>query len=301
MPTKNLYELSYDELRVECLRRGVQLKGDKGDFKMVEAVVALTKKLVMDGRDPIKEEFCTNEAKETKTKSSHNNLIIQEAVVALTKKLLVESLDPIKEEDENVPRKRASQTPSRTGVIVAKSDCGSSCKTLSGTIVAKEHKKPAKVLFPPTSSTISTALLSCSSPYPSGSSMFSSCPISFPVHNHVPRISSSVSVLTQFSTAAGATNPLITTPLTTTPLTTTPHTTPHHHHHPTPHVIHFHERKIKEVSFEPSKKNEKPSTKGEVTAATKKDTKTRDQTPDAWLESLHRGLDRIFFPEGCKL
>eukprot|EP00092_Neocalanus_flemingeri_P037298 GFUD01040620.1.p1 GENE.GFUD01040620.1~~GFUD01040620.1.p1 ORF type:complete len:276 (-),score=55.74 GFUD01040620.1:118-945(-) len=275
MQTKNLCELSSDELRVECLRRGVQLRGD---CNMVEAVVALTKKLLMDGRDPIKEEFCTGEVTETKTKSSPNNSIIQEAVVALTKKLLVESLDP-KEADDKASRKRSTGP----GVIVSKSSDASS-KTWPITTVANSQKKSVKALFP----NKSTSTSSLTPPYP----------IPYPMHTHAVRISSRTSVYTQ-STTGGSKTPLT-----------------QQHHHPHPQVIQFHEqaapngRKAKEIHLESSNKSDQLN-KDDVMGDTQKvskaitnniQTKTVGVEPaDLWLESLHRGLDRIFFPEGCKL
>ena len=268
MQTKNLYELSNDELRVECLKRGVKLKGDQGDFNMVEAVVALTKKLLMDGRDPIKEEFCTSEVIETGTKAFENNSIIQEAVVALTKKLLVQGLDPIKEEDDKTARKRihlAKSPHHGPSVIVAKSECESASKTWPDTTFPKGHRKSAQVLFPP--------LLTTSAPSYSCSAKIPACPIPYPVHTHVARISSNGSVFTQSPSGMAE-----------TPLT----------NHPHPHVIHF----------QPLKKLEENSVKDDNKTTSNKDPQSRKvhtKFPDPWLESLHRGLDKILFPGGCKL
>ena len=213
MQTKNLYELSNEELKVECLKRGVKLRGD---FNMVEAVVALTKKLLMDGRDPIKEEFCMSKVIEPETKAFENNSIIQEAVVALTKKLLVEGLDPIKDEDDKTAKKRLVSPRSGPGVIVTKSECESACKTWPDISVrSKGQRKSAQVLF--------TAPLT---PTPRSNARPSKVPLfppPYPVHTHVARISSSGSVFTMSPTGVA-----------TTPLT--------HHQHPHPHVIHFRDK-----------------------------------------------------------
>merc|ERR1712129_138947 len=253
------------------------LKGDQGDFNMVEAVVALTKKLLMDGRDPIKEEFCTSEVVESDTKAFENNSIIQEAVVALTKKLLVQGLDPIKEEDDKAPRKRihlAKSPHHGPGVIVAKPECESASKTWPDTTFPKGHRKSAQVLFPP--------LLTTSAPSYSCSAKIPACPIPYPVHTHVARISSSGSVFTQPPSVMAATN----------------------HQHPHPHVIHFqqNDRKTKDNRAKSLKKLEGNLAKDDNQTACKKDPlKVHIQSPDPWLESLHRGLDKIFFPGGCKL
>lgn len=94
---------------------------------------------------------------------------------------------------------------------------------------------------------------------------------------------------------------------TSTSLPTTSATSLTNHQHPHPHVIQFqqHDRKTKEInSTKPLKELEEISVKDDNKTTSNKDTQSRKvhtKSPDPWLESLHRGLDKILFPGGCKL
>jgi len=263
MQTKNLYELSYEELRVECQKRGVKLRGDQGDSNMVEAVVALTKKLLMDGRDPIKEEFHTSEGV-SESATDGNNAIIQEAVVALTKKLLVEGLDPIKEDDDKMARKRTQTQQIKSprtgpGVIVAKSECESSSKTRPETNAMKTQCKSAQVLFPTISSTVSSSTHSfCHPPT---------------THAHHTNRTRSISGTLPTLSSPGVDPSLLSNS----------------------HLIQFKNQRSRNqqsnIAEEDSFKDDNK----------RHGCKKKEKSADSWLANLHKGLDKIFFPKGCQL
>jgi len=265
MEAKNLDAISIEDLKVEYLKRGFKLKGEhQGDIKMVEAAVGeFAKRTPNDRKDLIKEGFWRSEELRTETEAPLNNTIgLRKAVLALAKKLLVE-------EDEKKKRIMLSKSPeaksSGPGVIV-KSEPDPSSRTLQE---KNPKKNVAKVLFPQISPSSSIYLpYSCLPPIPPTPTI--------PVNTHVTNISTSSVVFTSSPTRKSSFY-----------LTNSPRYRPHNS------VIKFHDP---QSGVQQSKKVEKDQDRDDKKAKSK-----RDRSEDPWLENLHKGLDKIFFPNGCEL
>ena len=265
MEAKNLNALSIEELKVECLKRGFKLKGEhQGNLNMVEATVDHAKKALVDRKDPDKEGIWPYRGEEQKGQtitSLNYSLGFQKAVLALTKKLLVEE-----DEKKRIMLTKSSEVKLSGPGVIVKSEPDSSSRTQE-----KNHKKRniPKVPFPQISSSIYL-------PY-SCLPLIATTP-NIPVNTHVTSISTSSAVFTSSPTRRSAFY-----------LTNSPGNRPHNS------VIKFSDP---HCGVQQSKKVEKDQGKDDKKAKSKK---TKAVDGDPWLENLHKGLDKIFFPNGCEL
>ena len=263
MEAKNLNALSIEELKVECLKRGFKLKGEsQGDLNMVEATIDHAKKPLVDRKDLDKDGLWLYRGEDLKAVTSVNSSVgFQKAVLALAKKLLVEE-----DEKKRILLAKSSEAKLSGPGVIVKSELDSSSRTQE-----KNHKKRniPKVLFPQISSSIYLPH-SCLPPIPTTPTI--------PINTHVTSISTSSAVFTSSPTRRS-----------TFYLTNSPRDRPHNS------VIKFSDQ---HSGVQQSKKVEKDQVKDDTKAKIKK---SKSVDGDPWLEKLHKGLDKIFFPNGCQL